>query len=374
MQYPDFFTEVEARVGVAAPQEVRPDSRPSPWIRDAEDSPDATAGRTSERFELVDSSDDALGQGDPASWPDDRYDPEHVWDLLVWDDKWVDAIAAYRPWHAFRSIWGIVINEYELGCFAAAIAEEAKAHPARVAPFVLRQVLAHEFVHFGFEVAATEIQDLLGEPLYLAYLHQRFGAPNRWSTGPLEEIVATWSESLFARDPAPPGLGRKPRGYASAVTRVNRGAPDGYCDFELMAHPRRGERIVADVAGLIADRDLWNPRWWPRVGPDDTAQVPLYWQGDPGMLELFGVGKQIGPIAIRTFEKWLFSVVGAVQVPGTKHAKAELPNGRRITYTNTGAELYPPEAQIARKVGLRNRRDLHEHVMSGRRPASLVET
>ena len=92
------------------------------------------------------------------------------------------------------------------------------------------------------------------------YFGARYGQPNRWCLGPLEELVATWAELTFAEAPRPRRLGRKPRGFASAVAEVNRASPPGYRDFLLMAERRRAERIVADVTASIAGRPIWAGR------------------------------------------------------------------------------------------------------------------
>jgi hypothetical protein len=360
-----FFADVESRVGIAAPLVDRPETRPAPWYSPDDQEEGWTVAQDRASVELLEPG--ARGS-DPGPWPDDLYDPDFFFDSHG-DYQWVDAIAVYRPWHVHREEWGIAIDELELGQFVASIATYAKLSPARLAPLVTRQVLAHENVHFSFEVAATEIEDLLGEPRYLAYLSGRFGGPNRWSSGPLEEVVATSAEIRFAESLPARGRGSAPRAYRDAVNAVNRLGPPGYCDFELMANPHYAERIVADTAALIANRDVWSPNWWPRVGPAETDQVPLYWRGDPSRLGLFGLGKTVAAPSIRRFEKWLYSVVGATRLKGTKHAKAELPNGVRVTYKDDGAELLPPEAQqIAQKVGLRNRRALYQYVADGREP------
>jgi hypothetical protein len=363
-----FFADVEARVGLPpAVDPERPDYRPPIWFNPNDDGANPLV--PSERVELL-----PLGDVDDggSEWPVDEAEPSW-WDWRVPEDDWVDAIARYKPWHAFRSAWGIEINNHYLDLFVEAIADECGAAPGRLAPFVLRQVLAHEYVHFSFEVAATEIEDLFGEPRYLRYLTQRFGWPNRWSSGPLEEVVATWAEAQYVDGLPTRGRGCAPRGYRAAVRAVNQAGPPGYCDFSLMEVPAQGDRIVADVAGLIAGRDVWSPLWWPRVIADDEVQVPLYWRGTAERLAAYGLGKELRAPSIRAFEHWLYSTVGARRLKGTKHAKAELPNGRRVTYKDDGKQLLPPEAQqIAQKAGLRNRRELHEYVMHDRVPEALL--
>lgn len=354
MNVTGFFSDVEARVGAVAPLEQESGARPASWLSEELD---LMGVSMTDRVEL-------LGH-DEASDPGDL--PAGFFDAARWidreDDDWTDAVAAYRPWHTHHHRWGIVVNAWQLGAFTGAVAQAARVRPARLAPFVLRQVLAHEHVHFSFELAATEIEDLLGEPRYVHYATGRYELPNRWTPGPLEEVVATWAESTYAAGLPTGGSGAPPKGYRRAIEQVNAGAPPGYADFGLMADARRAERIVADVAGLIADREVWSGRWWPRATAEDCAQVPLYWLGLEEWQPLFGIGKSVSPPSMRDFEHWLYSVVGARRLRGTKHAKAELPNGRRITYKDDGAELYPNEAQqIAHKTGLRNRRELYLHV------------
>src|SRR4051812_919256 len=97
-----------------------------------------------------------------------------------------DAIACYAPWHLYGDAWGIYVSEPMLTGFAASIAALTGAPIARLAPLALRQVLEHEWVHFGFEVAGTEIEDVLGRLVYAGYVRYRFGIPHDYyDTGPL---------------------------------------------------------------------------------------------------------------------------------------------------------------------------------------------
>ena len=106
----------------------------------------------------------------------------------------VDAVAAYFPWHFFEASWGIRIYERPFYGFAADLASLA-GHPLpTMLPIVLLEVLQHEWTHFAFEVAATEIEDVVDYPLYGSYSRTRYARPTDWSTGPLEEAVATWAE------------------------------------------------------------------------------------------------------------------------------------------------------------------------------------
>lgn len=315
----------------------------------------------------------ALGEEGAEEWPDDLSEE----DIAIYSNEGppmsADTLAVYRPWHLHGDRWGIVVHEEALLGYTAGLARAAGGSPARFAPFALRQILAHEHAHFAFEVAASQIEDILGEPRYITYLAHRYGAPNRWSDGPLEEVVATWAELAFAHAPSRRGLGRKPRGYAAAVEQFNQRAPAGYRDFALMADYSRAERIIADVASLVARRELWAGRWWPGTVEAERAQVPVRWEGS-NPSSVFGVlPKTVAACSVRVFERWARRRAGAELRRGGKHGKVAFPNGRSVPYTTGSHELYPPEAQrIAQALGLRNMRELFEHVAQDVRPGALA--
>lgn len=321
-EFPAFFEETAGRLGIAPDAEFEPGAGAAPWVRSDDYS--------SEEHE-VDLLPDVATVG--TEWSEDDF----------WIDLWAnelghtqgaaDVIAQYRPWHLYGTAWGIAINDHSLRCFTSAIARCAGHSPAVLAPWVLRQVLAHEFTHFAFEVAGTVLEDVLQAPLYADYVLRRYGCANRWTTGPLEEVAATWAEQDFAETARLPRLGRRPAGYARAVAQINGRSPAGYRDCGLMRDPRRAERIVADIASGIGDRPLWTGRWWPTTTATEHAQVPLLWRGTLPSAAAFGLlPKSLARPSVEQFEKWIEAAGGSCR-RGGKHWKATLPNGRRCSYT-----------------------------------------
>jgi hypothetical protein len=146
----------------------------------------------------------------------------------------VDAIAAYFPWHFHGERWGIRIYQSPLLGFIDATASRARCTADEVAPFVTLQVLHHEWVHFAWEVSATELEDAAHTALYGSYSRYGFNRASEFSSGPLEELIATWAELEFARSTRIRGV-RKPRRYVQSVRQINRIGPPGYRDFERMA-------------------------------------------------------------------------------------------------------------------------------------------
>jgi hypothetical protein len=91
------------------------------------------------------------------------------------------------------------VNERLLGGFAQAIATLTGAPLRQVAPLAHHQILEHEWVHFAFEIAGTEVEDAIGTSRYREYALYEFGIPvPPLTSGPLEEIVAGHAEVLFA--------------------------------------------------------------------------------------------------------------------------------------------------------------------------------
>lgn len=278
-------------------------------------------------------------------------------------------IAVYRPWHIYGPEWGVYISEPMLIAFAGALAQLTASTPTAVAPLALRQVLAHEWTHFAFEVAATEIEDVLDRPCYEDYLRpERFGRPSVWTAGPLEELVASYAEVEFAHGRFPRWLYPKPRGYAAAVEELCRRSPAGYRDFAHMK--REPEAIVAELAGRIAGRALSTSRWGRTVTPQERNQVPLHWFGVGTALATFGaIPKEFGPPSMPSFRRWL-AHIGAIETKGGKgaHVKIRLPNGRRTTFTPTKHLKRIEARSLAHRVGLANERELYAVVAAMRIP------
>lgn len=276
-----------------------------------------------------------------------------------------DAIAVYRPWHLWEDDWGIYVSEEALTLFTAGLAQLTGASLGQLAPLALRQILEHEWIHFAFEVAAAEIGDALGEAVYVGYVRERFGrADTRYSIGPLEEIVASWAEVEFARNP-PRGFRRiRPRGYGRAVEHLLSRAGPGYSEWHHMQDWDDAIEITIGVISLIADRSLLSYRWGA-VADSEKRQVPIVWVGDPAKMAAFGAfPKSVGPPTIRRLKQWL-SHIGATPAPRRgkgSHEQWTLPNGRRIGYATSAGFLLPPEARnLADALGI-TRHDLFQSV------------
>jgi hypothetical protein len=303
---------------------------------------------------LVGAAESGSGTGIPANA---RREP------FVVGESTVDAIAAYFPWHFFGDEWGIRVYEPAFLGFLAEIARRVKAPEESLAEAVLRQVLHHEWTHFAFEVVATELEDATGRPLYGDYSRERYGRPTSWSSGPLEELIATWAELLFARSWRP-GL----RGYTTAVREVNRAGPPGYRDFEVMRS--QADRVVSELAGLIADHVMDTHRWGA-VTPHETKQVPLHWVGNARTAAAVGlVPKSVTPPKTRELERWL-RAVGAVIEParGKGSHRSFRFNGQRGFYETSGGALTRKTAtSLARFFGLAGPHGLFAHIRDGHLP------
>jgi hypothetical protein len=180
-----------------------------------------------------------------------------------------------------------------------------------LAPFVLRQVIAHEQVHFAWEVAGTEIEDILGEPAYRPYLIKRRDGQSPWTTGRLEEVLASHAEVRYARSaerrqrraPAPAGYSKA---VAGSLARV--GPP--YADWEEAS--RHDEPIRAALATMIAgwpDRHMGR---WGRLQAPEMRQAPVFWVGSPATFASLGAKqRRLMPPTRVAFEQWAQEIMGA---------------------------------------------------------------
>jgi hypothetical protein len=378
--YPRHFEQVAARLSFSPEpppeprelseeeaRETETDPRPSPgWA-------DPSEGQQAARWAFKTSGPDdpmtafsAVLSLDPTEQPDP--DVMRDDDLLIdfMDRRYgrkptTDSVASYRPWHVHGRRWGVYFSASYTLALSAATARELGEPVWRVAPLVLRQVLRHELVHFAFEVAGTQIEDVLGCPRYLSYLHDRYRQTSRFGQGPLEEAVASHAEIAFARSRAVTRAGLSSRGYEAVIARHLLASGPGYKDFGLMRPDSRGSEVVAEVAASIADRPLSTARW-DQVSPAEKRQVPTYWVGDPsGLAIVGGIPKTAAAPSIRATERWLRRIGATLDLNGGKgsHAKATLPSGRVVTYARGHGALLRPEARkLAQAVGLRNEREL----------------
>lgn len=214
MKFPEFFESAAAHLPadpfVADPVGVAPDPRPpspAPWFVDP---PGPSEHDTITTISIPNGSPTASGP---------PFDIDgHDWGESDYGRQGSDAIACYVPWHSKPARWGIYFFERPFFAFVRQLSTLSGAASAVLAPIVLRQVLFHELCHFRFEVVGSEIEDVVGRPLYLDYLRSRFGWPFEGHSGPIEESIATWNEVRYARGelmqflrPKRPGTGRLSR-------------------------------------------------------------------------------------------------------------------------------------------------------------------
>ena len=268
-----------------------------------------------------------------------------------------DAIAVYAPWHLYGDAWGIYVSEPMLTGFTASLAALTEAPIGLVAPLALRQILEHEWTHFAFEVAGTEIEDVLGRFVYGGYVRYRFGRPEPYySNGPLEEIVASWNEVVFAKGGRGGFRKLRPRGYTAAVRHLLDNSPPGYCDWKWMHDWDDAKEIVGRVVSRIADADLRTYRW-ALTNRHENEQVPVYWVGSTAKAAVFGgFPKSSASPSIRRLRKWL-TLIGARELRGRgkgSHQRWQLPDGTDVGFATSARFLLPPEArQLATALGLR---------------------
>lgn len=216
-----------------------------------------------------------------------------------------------------------------------------------------------------FEVAGTELEDIVGAWLYRWYARHCGPWPGL-TDGVVEEVWAAWREVEYARRAARkhPGL----RGYTELVSAELRGLPAGYRDFDLMR--RHGSEVRSAVASLmLAGPGVATGRWGQPAGRE-ADNMPLYWIGQPDVLRnLGGFERVVSLPSIRDFEKWL-RLIGATILPSKgkgSHRKVRLPNGRVAGYATSARQLLWPEAnQIARELNLAGTNTLLEYVRDKR--------
>jgi hypothetical protein len=285
-----------------------------------------------------------------------------------------DWVAVYRPWHIHGTEWGIAISELALSSYAEVVAMDAGASRGQLAPLILRQVLAHEHSHFGFEVAGTQLEDAHNKPLYRSYFHYRYRRPTQWTQGPLEEVVATWQEYVFAKRGANrlPGV---PANYPEAVARVNRMAAAGYRDFELMKKPSDARKIRAAIAALLANEKTMPPGPWGGTKHADRRQVRLHWLGsEAGACSVGLIPKGSAPPTITQLRKWLRKL-DAELIPGAgkgDHERWRLPDGKPFGFDTGARILLPPETkQLKHMLNLKTTYDVYDHIRDRKVPAAL---
>lgn len=349
MKFPRFF-ESAAWIEQAHPDPVEVDDpwgltsdlpdvpAPAPWFVNP---PQPGPGDDVTLIEIPD------GMPDPEGPPLDI--EEHDWGEDEYEKSGADAIACYVPWHVDPARWGIYFFERPFFAFVMTVARLSDVSPNSLAPVVLRQLLFHELEHFRFEVVGTELEDVLRRPLYVDYLRRRFGRPVDGMSGPVEETLATWREVRFARGKLQAFLRPKPPKYLAAVSQAASDSPPGYRDWNVAASDAGRERLVAAVAGLIADRPITTGGWGNWLTEENKRSVPRRWVGNPAFLPNVGALQKSAPqVTIRTFERWLRAQgIRSIARKGKGSHRGFEYQGRREGYGTSGGSdrLYMNDAK-----------------------------
>lgn len=340
MKFPEFFTAVGTRLPEAFENDGASHSAPvdegaASWIV-AACRPDSDVPVVEIEVPETPEPPDADAPGLPSPDPDA---------MGGYGRQGADALACYEPFHRSPEGWGIYFFERPFFAFVHELAQDAHLAPGALAPVVLRQVLFHELTHFRFEVVGTELEDVLGRPLYLDYLRHRFRQPAAGLSGPIEETLASWSEVRFARDKLPQFLRPKPASYPQAVEAAASAAPPGYRDWNHASSIPRRERLVAELAALIADVPVATGAWGSWLSRTNRRSVPKFWVGDPRLIPNIGALQKSHPqVSIRVFERWL-RAQGIEPVPRRGSHKKFVFGGRRDGYGTSEGRLLRKDAK-----------------------------
>jgi hypothetical protein len=275
-----------------------------------------------------------------------------------------DQVAIYRPYHEYREAWGIFVYEKLFVRLASSIGGWCGTSGAVVAPFVLRQVIAHEQVRFAWEVAGTEIEDVLGYPAYRPYLHIRRDGPTPWTSGRLEEAVASAAEVAYARRVRRSAPALYPDAVDANLAHV--GPP--YADWRAMRHHE--PEIRAAVATLIAGHPDRHMGRWASLTAAELRSARVCWVGNPLTLSSLAARRlREMPPARATFERCATEVMGAtLERDQTMPAQGLVRLGGRVrTYATAPDWLLAQDAeQMARLFGANSVREFHRAVREGR--------
>jgi hypothetical protein len=283
-----------------------------------------------------------------------------------------DAIAHYKPWHLWGEDWGIYFFAKPFRDFVASTAQLSGANYGQLEPFVMRQILEHEYTHFEFEVVGTKLEAIYEKPLYRSYMFDRFAHHTRWTgppwarglhPGPVEEAIATWREVRYSRQKKP----IPPPGYQAAASKLADAAPPGYnawrCADAGNAH--LAGLVNATVATLIADAPQVAPPA-PGLDEQDFGDVPVYWRGDPALIPSSAPAKDFTRPTVKGLERWLKKNTAEIQPDRGQGSHRRFTwRGKSGTYS-TSRDPVPkkPCLEIAAIFGFTNLRDLYLAIAS----------
>lgn len=199
-----------------------------------------------------------------------------------------------------------------------------KLHFLTVARDLYAMLVTHEAFHFEVELAATHFELIHGRSLYREASLTRFELPNPWTSGPLEELLATWFE-LQART-----RHQRPVREWTRVTRHD--APPGYRDFNRAREARIRtvmiDQLTSDIVGA--------PTQWLIEPLDDQDLTEVNVRLDDAkfayVFDSFVPKERVAPISHRTFAKWFARHVqplgGEIRTRGGDHPKKVYVPGR----------------------------------------------
>jgi hypothetical protein len=277
------------------------------------------------------------------------------------DKPIADVMAAYKPWHFYGSGWGIdfygrVIDEFVVGIYTAAnTASKPKRSVSlhQVARAVRESVFAHELFHMRCEVVATELEVLQHTSLFREHFLSRYVSPNDWTTGPLEELLAThceW-EVLMRRDPA----------VRVRYWEALEDAAPGYREYHKAQDLRERALMLRVLASDMANRPIPSLDW-PELEMDEIRSVPIRWWGSTIFAGAFI--KREAPLDVTVFERYLRHHGISIEAGG-KHPQFVI-GARRCPYPKSkGRKKVLPHTvlpSITRCLGFRTPSELRDAV------------
>jgi hypothetical protein len=298
----------------------------------------------------------------------------------------IDTVATYRPWHWHGDDgWGVVVHARPFLAVVAALMGEAERTSGRhmAFPVAARDLWAvlidHEAFHLRVEIAATHLEAIHSKSLYREYFLGPAIAPNPWTAGKLEELLATWTEMQV-----PVYDARSLRAWKILTAAVG----PGYSDWQAAEVPRTRDVMYDHLASdIAATASMWpqaplQPYERAQIDPrlDDERYRPLF---DEFLLE-----RHPG-LSHKVFDAWFsaeFQDDGAITIRGRRHPKTLTVQGRGSYSLSTskkdgGTLIIPPHElrALARWLGFTSSGELREAVLRGlprpardSRPASAV--